>query len=756
MTKYDTLDPRKELEQVITKDLQSALEKQKCKVVHNGTPISHATGGKPDIQIYFKNYIINIEPTKTTKSNQDREFQAIRDHLNDVKQENSSKKCYCIFVSPETSQRTIDSIKDYNKQRLDEGKNDMKILPLSFDALELWTKKLAENEKELYPFSSFIELFDLTNKYIDDLRIYKLIIKTIFPDDPELSQTVKDKEIEHDEKVLDKLIKDLSKTESYMRQNGIATAGRAIDNLILLVFLKLFEEKRERDHHLTNRLRSTEKFNDFVNNSVDPDTKDKKRAIHFLFNQIKQDKEFKGTRMFTENDNLADSLDDDFIRDKFISIYKDYNFIGTKIDALGAVYEVLAQRASKDVKVGQFFTPENVVRFIVEMAELDYNDKVLDPACGTGRFLIHSMHDMLHKAEKSKERNKEQIFNNITKKQCFGTDIDQRIAKIAKMNMWINGDGKSNIFGGKYFNGLLLHRQELPNGDSFDGNFDCILTNPPLGELNYQELSFYDEPKNATKEQKQKIIKDKFERIPILPLKNLTEEKAKEIQQRIDKYISEKEQLEIELKQLEKGSKKHKSLSKKIAKKLQTINDNKTKLEDLNHQIKNDNSEFEITGNNLKGGAMFLTSIWHYLKNEAYPDELPEWKGGKLITVLDEGVFNTDNYSKTRDFIKKHFYIKAVISLTKDTFVPISKTATKTSLLYAIKKTDIQAIQKEPVFFAHVDKVGMNTQGKVCANDLDMILRKYFIFKENVRKSYQGLIFNKNNFKGFYNGKRNI
>ena len=171
------------------------------------------------------------------------------------------------------------------------------------------------------------------------------------------------------------------------------------------------------------------------------------------------------------------------------------------------------------------------------------------------------------------------------------------------------------------------------------------------------------------------------------------------------------------------------------------------KIEELNQQIKSGNSEFEITGNNLKGGAMFVTAIWHYLKDEAYPDELPEWKGSKMITILDEGVFNTDNYSKTREFIKKHFYIKAVISLTKDTFVPISKTATKTSILYAVKKTDLQAKQQEPIFFAHIDKVGLNTQGKVCQNDLKSILKKYFKFKEAVKSSYNGLVFNKDLFK---------
>ena len=93
-----------------------------------------------------------------------------------------------------------------------------------------------------------------------------------------------------------------------------------------------------------------------------------------------------------------------------------------------------------------------------------------------------------------------------------------------------------------------------------------------------------------------------------------------------------------------------------------------------------------------------------------------------MLTILDEGILNTDNYKHVRDYIKTHFYIKAIISLTRDAFVPVSKTSTKTSILYAIKKTDLTAIQKEPIFFAHVDKVGVDTKRKECENHLDRIL----------------------------------
>lgn len=145
-----------------------------------------------------------------------------------------------------------------------------------------------------------------------------------------------------------------------------------------------------------------------------------------------------------------------------------------------------------------------------------------------------------------------------------------------------------------------------------------------------------------------------------------------------------------------------------------------------------------------------MNAVKHYLKSTRDASALPEWRGGKLLIVLDEGVLNTDDYRGVRDFIRKYFYIKAVISLTRDTFVPVSNTTTKTSILYAIKKQDPDATQQEPIFFAHATKVGIDTKKKVCPNNLfnrgNDVLSKYLEFKARVMASYKGVHFNKTAF----------
>jgi len=192
-----------------------------------------------------------------------------------------------------------------------------------------------------------------------------------------------------------------------------------------------------------------------------------------------------------------------------------------------------------------------------------------------------------------------------------------------------------------------------------------------------------------------------------------------------------------------------------------TIQNNIEKQKQQDSLIRTDNCECEVTGNKMKGGALFINAIYHYLKSVREPEALPEWRGGKFITVIDEGVINTDDYSKTRDIIRKYFYIKALISLTRDTFVPVSNTSTKTSILYLIKKQDTSAVQKEPIFFAHAEKVGMNTKRKVCANHLfndgNDVISLYMEFKKKVISSYDGKLFNRTRFleHGFNRGEIN-
>jgi len=762
MSKYDSLDARTELEQTITSDLNNAFQKRGLTTGHQSGTGGHAPANVPDIIISNRDIRITVECTKSKGASQDREFNSIRAHLQQLKDEDPSKNCFCIFTSAETSRRMLDSIREHNFMRKDAP--DLKILPLCFDTLELFLKKLSEAVPDLYPITEFIKSFDKHTEFIDDQRIKKLLYKELFPIDIQLGAEIEKEEIERDQRMLESLITDLYKLENYLREQGIATGEKAIDTLIYLVFVKLYEEKRVKEGTGKNRLKK-DNFLEYKNN-LPRQIRQTNQAIHELFKTIKDEAEFIASGMFSPTDNFTDELKDDFIINKLIPIFDNYAFLGTKVDALGAVYEVLALRANKDVKIGQFFTPENVVSFMVKLTELDVHDIVLDPACGTGRFLIWAMDNMVREVDRTSERSKEQLKNHIRLHQLFGADIDNRIAEIAKMNMWIHGDGKTNIIR---HNGLLLYSQSFNGHTTYDNAFDVVLTNPPLGNLNYQE-GYPTDFRNRTE---------------ILPSKNKTEEKLQQVNERVEKYRNEKSELESQKSSIEYSEiiqnyktlesseqnretnrhirelkeneivKEYTKTVKKIKQKEITIQNNEEEKANLEALIRTNSCEYEVTGNTMKGGALFVNAIYHYLKNNRAPEELPEWRGGKMITIIDEGVLNTDDYVRTREFIRKNFYIKTIISLSRDTFIPVSNTSNKTSMLYTIKKQDPTSVQQEPIFYAHVEKVGLDTKKKVCPNHLEPILKKYFEFKEKVLTSYDGLQFNKEKFlnQGFKKGK---
>jgi type I restriction-modification system DNA methylase subunit len=272
--------------------------------------------------------------------------------------------------------------------------------------------------------------------------------------------------------------------------------------------MKLFEEKQEHDQGQENRF-TKEGFLNFQRANHQERTK---KAISLLFKQITQNKDLEEAQMFDATDKLANRLNDDFVLKYFIETFEEYQFYKEKIDGLGAAYEVLGKLSGKDVIVGQFFTPENVVRFMVKLTELDPENVVLDPACGTARYLIKSMEDMVNKVQDRPDKKTKE--DKIKKTQLFGDDHDTQVAKLAKMNMYIHGDGKTNILDQ---DGLMLSQ--------FDDKIDVILTNPPLGDLSYT-MEEYDSPKDEYR----------LKRMVTIPRKSLTVEKLEQAKEKLEDY----------------------------------------------------------------------------------------------------------------------------------------------------------------------------------------------------------------------------
>ncbi len=133
---------------------------------------------------------------------------------------------------------------------------------------------------------------------------------------------------------------------------------------------------------------------------------------------------------------------------------------------------------------GQYFTPRPIVQFIVNSLPLHHDQLVLDPACGSGGFLLHFLDAVRREADAHYPQDSQDHYkhwHNFAEHKLFGIEISEAIARTAKMNMIIHDDGHTNVVA---FDGLALP-PVIEAGTKNHGfqaeRFDLIATNPPFG-----------------------------------------------------------------------------------------------------------------------------------------------------------------------------------------------------------------------------------------------------------------------------------
>jgi type I restriction enzyme M protein len=149
-------------------------------------------------------------------------------------------------------------------------------------------------------------------------------------------------------------------------------------------------------------------------------------------------------------------------------------------DILSDAFEIFVSKILKE-EGGQFFTPPNIIKFMVKYLDPEINSKIIDPACGHGGFLLEIKDLLWKKIDNEKGFQDEEIGKKKRKiiSNLYGIDKDLFLAKIAKLYLDILSGGRSNIF----CEDSLNPNNYLPNTRALikDANFDYILTNPPFG-----------------------------------------------------------------------------------------------------------------------------------------------------------------------------------------------------------------------------------------------------------------------------------
>ena len=176
---------------------------------------------------------------------------------------------------------------------------------------------------------------------------------------------------------------------------------------------------------------------------------------------------------------------------------QDIHLDKTDMDSRGRAFETFLDSYFRG-DFGQYFTPREIVRFVVDVLPICNSSLVLDTSCGSGGFLLHALEKVRREADEfysgEDARSARQHYahwRDFAKNNLFGVEINDNIARVAKMNMIIHEDGHTNIAAA---DGLLPPDEIAKRADNrgFSAKkFDFIITNPPFGAVIQQVEKAY-------------------------------------------------------------------------------------------------------------------------------------------------------------------------------------------------------------------------------------------------------------------------
>jgi type I restriction enzyme M protein len=377
-----------------------------------------------------------------------------------------------------------------------------------------------------FNYASWMHAKFLVTTNQKETRIFKLTEDTIpqtFVDLEEIADIPNAKDA-NDDKAIEKLLtqtkaftrdefsKLLLKCHNIIRNNDKLSPEAAFDEISKILFIKV---RFERDNtgaqifSLDEFRKARESYNKYRPQGGE-------EFYQFLFTQTKQ--AFADDHLFEANEviNIRENSFEQIVKELQI-----YNLSTTSDDVKGIAFEKFLGTTFRG-ELGQFFTPRTIVDFMVSALNPQEGEYICDPCCGSGGFLIKSFEYVREHIEEDikqqKEILKEKFFNDEYEKlndkqkakienevenaftlineelninndkgrlrslsfNCiYGTDANPRMARTAKMNMIMHGDGH----GGVHHHDGLLNVNGI-----FENRFDVILTNPPFGSRVEKDL----------------------------------------------------------------------------------------------------------------------------------------------------------------------------------------------------------------------------------------------------------------------------
>lgn len=266
----------------------------------------------------------------------------------------------------------------------------------------------------------------------------------------------------------DNLLKKFEEIHNYIYANDGLSPQQTLEEFVKILFIKIYDENR----NLNQFNISAEEWNEMKTGKT---TLSINERINNLFEETKKAYQ----DIFDSDDRIRIStIALGFTINKIQSI----SLLNSSQDAKGLAFQKFLSHHEKDGR-GQFFTPEPVIDFCVEMMQPKPTEKIIDPACGSGGFLMSAL--------KYLQKNYSELdTKSIVSENIYGADINKSIARIAKMKLLLEANGKTNVLCTNTLEDLDSLKLSLSNTTGFD----LVLANPPFGAkiTNTSTLSKFD------------------------------------------------------------------------------------------------------------------------------------------------------------------------------------------------------------------------------------------------------------------------
>lgn len=278
----------------------------------------------------------------------------------------------------------------------------------------------------------------------------------------------------------DELTRRFKQAHNSLWGGGELNPSEAFDELDKLIFCKIWDERKPR------KKGEAYDFQIFSESTEAKTNQELSKRIHALYDEGRK----KDPEVFKDNIRLS------IEKLRTVVGYLESIHLGnTDLDSKGRAFETFMGSFFRG-DFGQYFTPRPIVKFIVDTLPITNDSLVLDTSCGSGGFLLHALDKVRQQA--SDYYDEETIdhykhWHDFAENNLFGIEINEQIARTAKMNMIIHDDGHTNVIA---TDGLLpiddikdkdgnitqkgIYSRTQNKGFTYN-RFDFIITNPPFG-----------------------------------------------------------------------------------------------------------------------------------------------------------------------------------------------------------------------------------------------------------------------------------